>query len=291
MVERHEKALPPPEGMKVPSAIARAVMTGLEESRSKRFPTMGALISALGPSTKPFPVRLAAIALAGLVVAGASAAVLIYPRPDSTLPLDENEGVGTFVTTLNEQQAQLKELQLQIDQRVAENRQLLEELALRRPDAERIQQLKREIEIRDDKIDQLFQEITDLKLKGTAKRPPPKPEEFPSGVFSQAHNDLESCLREWSRRQQGNVDLSFKMTVSASGVGHSVEPLPDTAGDDRVGPSLRQCAGDVLARVKFAPGPDNLDLHVFIVWTADSRVLSVSAGIVARRKATKSILD
>jgi hypothetical protein len=107
----------------------------------------------------------------------------------------------------------------------------------------------------------------------------------------QAHDDLESCLREWSLRQSGDADLSFRMTASAAGAGHSVEPLPVTASDDRIGPSLRQCVGDTLGRVRFTPGPDNLDLHVYVDWNGDSRSVAVSARVVARRKATKTLLD
>jgi hypothetical protein len=251
---------------------------------------MGALISALVPVPKRAPVRYAALALAGLVVAGGAVAAVWQREPSVLLePVDVDgkpiDVVGPLVTKINE-------LQEQLVRRDAENRALLAELTLRTPDVEKIQQLQTEIAIRDDKIEQLVIEVAELKGTRLPRRPPPpRQEELASSAFMQAHGDLESCLREWSLRQTGDADLSFKMTASAAGTGHSVEPLPITAGDDRLGPSLRQCAGDVLARVRFAPGPDNLDLHVYVDWTADTRVVLVSARVVARRKATKTLLD
>jgi hypothetical protein len=43
--------------------------------------------------------------------------------------------------------------------------------------------------------------------------------------------------------------------------------------------------------VQFAPGPDNLDLHVYVKWIADMRSVVVSANIVRQRKATQTLLD
>ncbi len=291
MLERHEKAQPPPEATKVPSAVGRAVMTGLERDRARRFPTMGALISALVPAPKRAPVRYAALALAALVATGGTAAALWGREPgEPPVPVDEEgkpiDVIGPLVVKINE-------LQEQLARRSAENQALLAELALREPDAEKIQQLQTEIAIRDNKIEKLVLEVAELKGTRIPRRPPapPRQEELASGAFMQVHDDLESCLREWSLRQPGDADLSFRMTASETGTGHSIEPLLITAADDRIGPSLRQCVGDVLRRVRFAPGPDNLDLHVYIDWTADTRSVSVSARVVGRRKGTKTLLD
>ncbi len=83
MVDRHDKANPPPEGAKVPAVVARAVMTGLERDRTRRFPSMSALISALVPQPKRSPARYAAVALGAVLVAGGSVAAIITIEPPS----------------------------------------------------------------------------------------------------------------------------------------------------------------------------------------------------------------
>jgi serine/threonine protein kinase len=285
MVEKHDKAQPPPEGAKVPSVIAHAVMTGLERERGKRFPSMGALISALAPAPRRSPMRYAAVALAGLAVAGGAFAAYVGREP-AELPLpfgpdgNPSDPIGPLVRKINELQEQLK-------RREAENRELIEALNVHKPDAARIQQLQEEIAARDNKIEQLVHEVAALKGTQLPVRPPPPPlpgEEFPSRPFEQVHADLLSCLGEWSLRERGDAELVFKLTVSAAGTGHSAEPMPATAGDDRIGPSLRQCVGPAIERVRFPAGPVNLDLHVYIKWIAAIRSVVVSPRVVARRK-------
>ena len=283
MLEKHDKAHPPPEGTKVPSPVARAVMTGLERERSKRFPTMGALISALVPPPKRAPMRYAALALAALVIAGGALAAFVERTPIAPeVQPPEGDPIAPLVTKINE-------LQDQVKKREAENHRLVAELKEREIDVERIEQLQNEIKLRNDKIEQLVHEVAELRGKRLPRRAPP--EEFASGVFSQAHADLESCLAEWNRRQAGDAELSFKMTAGADGVGRGAEPLAPTAADDRLGPSLRQCVGAVLERVRFPQGPDNIDIEVDVEWLADARAVGVSAHVLARRKATTTLLD
>ena len=288
MLEKHEKALPPPEASKVPSATARAVLTGLERDRAKRFPTMGALISALAPVPQRSSARFAALGLAGLLVAGGAVAAVVYPgapRPIVPIGPDGNpiDQIYLLVTKINE-------LQVQLGQRESENRALVEEILRRKPDAERIQQLQSEIAIRDDKIKLLVKEVVKLQEQRPPLASTPQ-SDLVRGTFTRAYGDLESCFVEWSRREPGNADLSFAMTVSSRGVAHSTQPMPQTLEDTRLGPSLRECVGSSLTRLAFPPGPDNLDLAVSILWTPNGRVVAVSARIVGRRKGTQMILD
>jgi serine/threonine protein kinase len=282
MLEKNEKAQPPPETAKVPPLIVRAIMTGLERERSKRFPSMGALISALVPPQQRTPARYA-VALGALLAAGVAVAWIGSPGP-----------VAPSSINLKPELDKINELREQLRQREAEILVLVAEVKRREPDTERIQQLQSEIAQRDEKIEQLLKEVTriqeTLPVKPLPTKRPPQ-EALPAGVFNQVQADLRSCLGEWSRRQSGDADLAFQMTVSADGVGHSAQPLAVPADDDRIGPSLRQCVGDVLQRVRFAKGPDNLDLLVNVRWSAAAGTVGVAGNIVARRKATSTLLD
>jgi serine/threonine protein kinase len=286
MVDRHEKAHPPPEGAKVPAVVARAVMTGLERDRTRRFPSMSALISALVPQPKRSPARYAAVAIGAVLVAGGSFAALVREPPEPVAPPPpEGDPIGPLVLKINE----LQELNRR---REIANRELVDELVLRRPDAQRISELQQLLATRDAQIKQLVQDVAALKGALLPGRPPvPQPAPFASGVFDQVRGDLASCLSEWSRRQSGDATLVFNMTASAAGVGHDAAPDAATAVDDRLGPSVRQCVGDALQRVSFPKGPDNLDLRVSVKWSADTRAAKVTAVVVERRKATSTLLD
>jgi len=78
MLEHGDRALPPPEGLKIPPAIGRAVLRGLERDRARRFPSMGSLIDQLVPPPTRAPVRYAGFALSAvLLVGGTTAAVVL----------------------------------------------------------------------------------------------------------------------------------------------------------------------------------------------------------------------
>jgi serine/threonine protein kinase len=283
MLEKQEKAQPPPEIVKgIPPVIARAVMTGLERERSKRFPSMGALISALVPPPQRSPARYAAIALGGFFVTGIVVAAFWPPTPPE-MPLPT---VKPEIDTINELKKELRQRESEIEVLVAEVKRL-------KPDAEKIQQLQTEIALRNEKIEKLIKEVTKLEsLVPLATRPQPTkppPEAIPPGVFSQSQADLRSCFGEWSRRATGNAELTFKMEVGADGVGREVTPWAVPANDERFGPSLRTCVGLVLERVPFKQGLDNLDVLVDVRWNAEGRTASVAARIVARRGATTQL--
>ena len=88
--------------------------------------------------------------------------------------------------------------------------------------------------------------------------------------------------------EQGSL-VHMPRSGRSGGLGRP-EPLAGIAlEEDRIGPSLRTCVGGVLERVQFTPGPNNLDLNVYIQWDADVRSVGVSARVVARRKATKML--
>ncbi len=186
----------------------------------------------------------------------------------------------------------INELQELNRQREEENRELVAELVLRRPDAQRIVELQQQLATRDAQIKQLVQDVAALKGTLLPARPPvSQPAPFSNSVFDQVRGDLASCLGEWSLRQRGDATLVFTMTASAAGVGHDATPDAATAADDRLGPSVRQCVGDAIQRVSFPKGPDNLDLNVSVKWSADTRAAKVTAVVLERRKATSTLLN
>jgi serine/threonine protein kinase len=299
MLEGDAPSLPPPDGTKVPLAIGAAVTRGLARDRARRFPTMGALISALAPAPPRPRARYALAALGALAIGGALAAAVRSEPGAAPVPLDAAgrpiDQVGLLVGKINE-------LQDQLHRREAENRALVAELLERRPDADKIEQLQQEIAARNDKIEELVEQVVRLKrgreaLASLGPRPAtPGPAATPHservrGALDQAHGDLESCFVEWSRRQPGDADLTFVLTVTADGRAPDAVPSRPTLADPRLGPSLRHCVGAVLARVAFPPGPDNLDLEVAVQWSVPDHVVAVSTRLVGRRPGTRTVLD
>ncbi|HUJ57057.1 MAG TPA: protein kinase, partial [Kofleriaceae bacterium] len=111
MLERGDRALPAPEGTRVPSSISRAVLRGLERERAKRFPMMSALLGELVPPPQRSPARFAAVAAIGLVlVGGAAAAVATRPdKPPPQLPI-ENNAVQVLIDKINKLETERKQL-------------------------------------------------------------------------------------------------------------------------------------------------------------------------------------
>jgi serine/threonine protein kinase len=280
MLEKNDRAKPPPEGTKIPSAITRVVQRGLERDRAKRFPTMSALVSELVPAPKRSSLRYAVVALTGVLLIGAAVAAAVR-RPDGPQDLEDEIGnPGTWRPLI----AKINELTEQNKRREAENRALLAELQSHEPDTAKIQQLQTEIAERDDKIERLVKEVVILKGKA-----PPAPRRFTQselvrGAFDQAHGDLEGCFTEWTDRQGGDADMQIELTVSADGIGHSAKT---TSGPDS--PILRLCVAESISRVRFPTGPEHLDLVVNVGWDGVVGGVTVSARVVGRHQATKPL--
>ncbi|MGN6109740.1 MAG: protein kinase domain-containing protein [Kofleriaceae bacterium] len=299
MLERNDRAVPPPDGTKVPAAIGRAVLRGLERDRAKRYPTMAALVGELSPvPARPAVRSAAAVAVVGVLLAGgAIAAAVSRPEPpDDPSPRDSN---GKPISVVQPLVSQLNDLNVQLREREAENRALREELARRITDAGEIAKLTEEIARRDKQIVDLGVQINrlDKKVRDLTGRPaPPSQGELARDAFIDAHGDLESCFTEWGAREPGDADLSIAMTVSPEGGAHSVidttAPVSREGTElDRLGPALRVCVSDALGRVRFAPGPEQIDLVVKVQWSASDRAVNVSGQVIGRRKAVQHLLE
>src|SRR5262249_23063848 len=111
MLERDEKALPPPENTRVPAAIGRAVLRGLEKDRSKRFPTLATLMHELTPPPQRSPVRFIAIAaIAALLVTVATAAVMTRSSAPQQQQIHDDAIVERLIREINRKDAEINRL-------------------------------------------------------------------------------------------------------------------------------------------------------------------------------------
>ena len=86
MLDHGDRAKPPPEGSKIPAAIGRAVLRGLERDRARRFPSMAALIEELVPRQRRSGVRFGAVALAAVMLAGGTTAAVVVQQHRTQVP-------------------------------------------------------------------------------------------------------------------------------------------------------------------------------------------------------------
>jgi serine/threonine protein kinase len=271
MLEKGEAALQPPEGTKIPTAIARAVQRGLDRDRSKRFPTMGALIAELVPPPKRAPARYAMAALAGLVLVGGAATAMLRPEPPMDIQPLDGEGIKPLLALLNKYES--------------ERRQLLAEIKDMRGDRAELVVLRDKLVIKDQEIQQLVDKVAELTTPKVIAKAKPTPSQsfLVTSAVSHAERDLEGCFVEWNERNAGDVDMTVTLTVTPDGSGHSASAIgPDS-------PFLRLCVAEAIERVKYPPGPDVLDLAVSVQWSAG--LLNQAPRIVGRRQSPNSMLD
>ncbi|HEU4727225.1 MAG TPA: protein kinase [Kofleriaceae bacterium] len=271
MLEHGDRALPPPEGLKVPAAIGRAVLRGLERDRAKRFPSMGSLIAELVPSPQRSPVRYAGFAAAALVLVGGTAFVAQQQLAPSPPPVD-----GPAMKILNDEKAQKEHdrerLQAQLDE--------VERAS--KVDHDEIERLTRELNAKDDEIQRLTETVTQLrantKLIEAQKRSARPSTEAQlavlTGALAMAQAPVEGCFREWSERTRA-TDATFvvSLSVTPDGIGSMprIERTPDAHPITESGVSgtsaLEFCVSERITGVRFPPGNELLDLAVTARWS------------------------
>jgi hypothetical protein len=275
MLERGDRATPPPEGTRVPSPIGRAVLRGLERDRSRRFPSMGALIDELVPAPRRSPVRFAGAAATALVVIGGTTAAVLGPR--SPPPP---------VVAAAPDTARVEELTRERDRREAERQELVGAQA--KASAAEVARLRLAVKRKDAEIAVLAAALVDARkaigkvdarrqaARLTARSQAAKAQTALAAVVG----PIEGCFQEWAERTQGTLDerpdaaLVVKLTVTPDGVGanallgSSFDAQRARARSDKLsGQSmLEMCVVDQIARVRFAPGPDVLDVEVAVHW-------------------------
>jgi len=282
MLEHDEKALPPPEGVKVPSAIARAVMRGLEKERSKRFPTMAALMHELTPRPQRSPVRFIALAAVGaLLVTVATAAVM--RQPSKTLPPEplDNNAVKVLIDEINRKDQQIKILRIRL--------------------ADQAKKSVADIEALEKQLDAAQAEVKELNdryvvlLKQQAPIGKPAPAAVDSKQITTAiqtvYPSVQFCLDDIDGRvdstegapRSRDIDAVVRMKTTPSGKAYDVK----ASGID-YSPSVRMCIEDALQRVAYPKGSETLDVAVDIAWTAGN--LSMTARVTGSHEAGSGTL-
>ena len=282
MLEHDEKALPPPEGTKVPAFIGRAVMRGLEKERSKRFPTLATLMQELTPPPQRSPIKFVAVAAVGaLLVTIATAAVMTRPdTPVHRVPINDDPIVERLRDDLRRAQARIEELQdIIINDK-------------ERSDQE-IKRLKDQVYEKQEEVRELMEKI--VKLRKRPNAPPAVVSREVTASLMSVHRDIEGCFDEWAERAHleqprgagsptpRDADVVVELEITPEGIGHDVK----AKGHDS--PSVKVCVEGAITRVHYPRGPDNLRVRVDIMWSAG--ILNMTGRIVGRSESlsTKSI--
>jgi serine/threonine-protein kinase len=269
MLDHGDRALPPPDGTKVPPAIGRAVLRGLERDRARRFPAMGALIDELEVRPRRSPVRYAALGLAAtLVLGGAAAAVVTQQRPPLEQPSDFLP-LGDLVAKVDGQTTEIERLNAALEQAKAQ----IGELEQERTDSKRD---------RDSDVDRLSAAIIQLQGQLAAARarlprpgtPPPALPVIISDQSDPALLAIRGCFFEWDDRNASDATMVVRVTVTPLGVGTlpRITSTPDshasTLKDGGGGMSmLEMCVSEQVGRLRFPASDSELDIEETIRWS------------------------
>jgi serine/threonine protein kinase len=302
MLEKGDKALPPPDGTRVPVQIGRAVARGLDADRTKRFPSIGELMSELVLPPQRSPARFVAIGLGGLLLMGVAAAAVFARKdaPTQMMPLDDR-GVQPFIDQINALKDQISMIE---KQRSA----LLRALDQRATSARDLEDLKQKLTEKDKQIQSLVEQVTVLQTRGKPVKVVPSQSALVVAAVGMAQSDIDGCLDEWVERTKvansegvmstPDADLMVRLSVSPDGIGHSPVASMRTSADRSCpesepkcfdSPSLRFCVQTAVAGVKFPIGVEQLDLEVGVAWSQG--LLNLSPRVVGHHSAPGEIID
>ncbi len=269
MLEQNEKANPPPTdsaAKKIPATIARAVMRGLERDRARRFPSMAALISELVPPPARAPMRYAVVGAIAVVAVGTAAAAFLTRAPRDSAQPTRSRDLSFLITKLNAIEAERRHLLQIIEQQ---------------PTVAQLQELQTKLTAAEETIHMLVAQIQTTEAASLVTRPaaprPPSFSELAAGSMAAVHRDLEGCFIEWNEREQGQADFRYLVVLQPIGVPEKVTKI---RGPDSV--SLDLCVHDNIARVRFTPAEDQLELYIDVGW--GSGLLTTSGRVIGWRQ-------
>jgi serine/threonine protein kinase len=282
MLEHGDRALAPPEGLKIPASIGRAVLRGLERDRTRRFTSMGALIDELVPRPVRSPVRYAGFAVAAILLVGGTIAAIGGPPPP---PPPDHTTVQRFLDEKARLQAEIDDLQRKLTQQQVDRTEL--------------ERLRQALKQKEEEIQRLTDIVSKLETPKVAElKKPTKPAAPPQAAtvidaIAAAQGPIEGCFSEWSERTRGTRDevseatliVGFTVTPDGAGTMTKILSTPDehpvSQPDDGVaGRSvLELCVSEQFVRVRFPPGPEQLEIEASAHWTSSERV-KLSAKVV-----------
>jgi serine/threonine protein kinase len=270
MVEHGDQALPPPEATKVPAAIGRAVLRGLERERARRFPSMSALIDELVPPPRRAPVRYAGLAIVAVIAVGGVAAVVAQqPGPGPSQPAADRGGAEIDPVqhrAVLEDNARLR----------SHNQQLRDENA----------QLREDVQRRDADIQLLTAERVEMPSRvRPGDRPSVRAEAMPGRAAADAlaavQAPIAGCFRAWedrtplAREDRPSATLVIGLTVTPDGRG-TLPKILSTPDYHRAAPggavsgktALERCVSEQIARAKFPATASPSEIVASILWSA-----------------------
>ncbi len=249
MVERGARALPPPDGHKVPPVVVSAIMRGLEREPARRFGSMTALLGELTrPQLRRSTLWLAAGAF-GIAGATAAAVVLVtQPEPTPTAPLPDPEN-----STLLRQVSELdQQLQQALVERKKLNDQLMEALEARDNMQDDLVELRDQLVAQ---LDEKEEQITALnqKVRRLQRRALSAGDQTARTELNQAteliEGDLDGCFGEWRERSPGGK-IQFTVSLTLTPDGKAEGPSTSEVSDV----SLPLCVRGVLLRASYPRG-------------------------------------
>jgi hypothetical protein len=269
MLEKGEKAQPPPEGSKIPSSISRAVMRGLETDRAKRFPTLAALVHELTPPPQRSPVRyIAAAAVAAVLVGGVAAAMMVRPDPMTRQEGLDEPTIDLLIRQINERDQQIK--------------QLREVIAKGVKDREELAKVRQELEDKQEENRMLTEQLLVLSAKhvtpvGKPVPLPPTNKQITAAVQT-VYQRVEFCLDDLESRRPAtegapkrgeDITFAVHLTVSDKGKGSGAK-----VEDLDYSPSVRDCVRDALLDVPYPRGSEPSDIEIAVVWVSGNLAMT-----------------
>jgi eukaryotic-like serine/threonine-protein kinase len=264
MLDHGERVVAPPDGTKVPAAIGRAVLRGLERDRARRFPSMGALIDALEVRPRRAPLRYAGLAtLATLVAGGTTAAVVAQQRAPAEPPRD-------FMS--------IDELLAKLDHQTTEIQRLNDELEHARTAITEFEQQRTDVRGKDAEIERLTGLVAQLQgALQAAKARVARTGRIPAIVsdpMDPAVLAIRGCFFEWDDRNASDATIVVRVTVTPDGTGtaprimstpdqHASPPRSDASGMS----VLEMCVSEQVARLRFPRSSQELEIEETVLWS------------------------
>ncbi|HET9623395.1 MAG TPA: protein kinase [Kofleriaceae bacterium] len=268
MLERQDRAKPPPEGTKVPPAIGRAVLRGLERDRARRWPSMAALIEQLGAVPHRPSARYLGFAVTAVLVLGGTTAAMLAKQPRPLPPPPDQTVIQKLIDEKHGLEREIGRLRTELAQRVDLDRH-------------RITEIEESLRAKEAVIQELTITVNELQTFKTravravdAGKQPARPSPaMLSDALAARRAPVLGCFEEWAQRNPvAQATLVVGLMVDSDGRATTPRILstPDShpVTDDGVqGRSeLEFCVSEQVAAAQFPAGFETVEIEVAARW-------------------------